>query len=212
MEKPADAQYPLDDLIRRRWSPRAFSSRPVEPENLWSLFEAARWAPSCFNEQPWALVYATKDQPAEFDRLLQCLVPGNMAWAKQAPVLMLSVAKLNFDRNGSPNRHAYHDVGLAAENMVIQALSLGIFVHQMAGFDVEKARETLAIPASHDPVAMIALGYPGELSELAENLRQRETVPRTRKTLAQFVFDGNWGRVTDLVDQSSATPLPVHGR
>ena len=197
MEKPADAQHPLHELIRRRWSPRAFSNRPIEPATLASLFEAARWAPSCFNEQPWVFVFAAKNQPAEFDRLLQCLVEGNRAWAQHAAILMLSVARLSFERNGSPNRHAYHDVGLAVENMILQALALGIFAHQMAGFDVEKARHDLAIPAGHDPVAMIALGYPGELDALPEKLRQRETASRTRRPPAQFVFAGTWGRTTN---------------
>lgn len=209
MEKPADARYPLHELMRRRWSPRAFSSRPVEPEKLALLFEAARWAPSCFNEQPWAFVFAAKDQPAEFDRLAQCLVEGNRAWAQHAAILMLSVAKLNFDYDGHPNRHAYHDVGLAVENMILQAVTLGILAHQMAGFDVEKARRDLAIPAGHDPVAMIALGYPGELDLLPEKLRQREAAPRTRRPLAQFVFAGIWGRVAAAADSSSPRDEPT---
>jgi nitroreductase len=111
MEKPADANHPIHDLRRRRWSPRVFSDRRVEPEKLRSLLEAARWAPSCFNEQPWSFIVATKENPAEYDRLLSCLVEGNVRWAQRAPVLMLSVAKLHFERDGQKNRHAFHNVG-----------------------------------------------------------------------------------------------------
>ena len=108
MEKPAQVQYPIHDLLQKRWSPRAFSAQPVESDKLRSLFEAARWAPSSFNEQPWSFIVATKDDQADYDRLLQCLLEGNRAWAKYAPVLMLSVAKLRFEEDGEPNRHAFH--------------------------------------------------------------------------------------------------------
>src|SRR5712692_3822648 len=141
MEKPADVQYPVHELIRRRWSPRAFAGREVEPEKLLSLFEAARWAASCFNEQPWGFVYALRTERARFDALLGCLVPENQAWAKNAPVLMFSMAKLNFAQTGKPNRHAYHDVGMAVGNLLLEATHLGLVVHQMAGFDIGKARE-----------------------------------------------------------------------
>ncbi len=199
MEKPADAQYPIHELLRRRWSPRAFADRRVEPEKLRSLLEAARWAPSSYNEQPWSFILAAKDDPENFQRLLGCLVEGNQAWAQLAPVLMISVARLNFARTGQPNRHAFHDVGLAAENLVIQAMALDLMVHQMAGIYPDKAREIFRIPAGYEPVAAIALGYPGEPDRLAENLRQRELAPRTRKTLAEFVFTGEWGRTSPLV-------------
>ncbi|MGH7236266.1 MAG: nitroreductase family protein, partial [Nitrospiraceae bacterium] len=138
MDKPAQAQYPIHDLLQKRWSPRAFSGRAVEADKLRILFEAARWAPSSFNEQPWSFIVATKDDQANFDRLLRCLLEGNRAWARHAPVLRLSVAKLRFEEDGEPNRHAFHDVGLAVENLVIQATALGLVVHQMAGFDVQK--------------------------------------------------------------------------
>lgn len=198
MEKPAVTQYPIHDLIARRWSPRAFAARAVEPEKLRSLFEAARWAPSCFNEQPWSFLVATRNHGPEFERLASCLVSANM-WAAAAPVLAMSVVALDFTHNGQPNRTAQHDVGLAVENLVIQATSLGIFVHQMAGFDTEKARELFAIPPRHDPVAMIALGYPGDPASLPEQLRQRETAGRTRKTIDQFVFTGVWRQTSSLV-------------
>ena len=199
MEKPADTTYPIHDLLRRRWSPRAFSARPVEPEKLRSLWEAARWAPSSFNEQPWSFIVATKENQEGYERLLHCLSEGNRAWAQQAPILMLSVATLQFEENGEPNRHAFHDVGLAVENLVVQATALGLSVHQMAGFDREKTRAAFLIPASHEPVAGLAIGYPGDPATLPERLRERELVQRNRKPITQFVFAGRWGDPSSLV-------------
>lgn len=198
MEKPAETQYPIHELLRRRWSPRVYAERLVEAGKLRSLFEAARWAPSCFNAQPSRFLLATKETPVEYTRLLDCLVEGNKKWAHHAPVLVLSVAKRAFD-DGSPNRHAWHDVGLAVENLVIQATALGLVVHQMAGFDVEKARADLKIPEGFEPVAMIAVGYPGDPSMLPDKLYQRELSPRTRKPIAEFVFAGEWDKPSPLV-------------
>jgi nitroreductase len=190
--KKAVTDYPVHDLIAARWSPRAFAGRPVESEKLRSLFEAARWAASCFGDQPWSfLVAPSSDQPA-FDKLASCLMPGN-AWAMKAPVLALSVAALNFGHNNQPNRFGPHDVGLAMGTLSVQAMSLGIYVHQMGGFDGAKAREVLAIPETHAPMAMIAMGYPGDPSTLSEELQTREAAPRQRKPQSQFVFGGRWG-------------------
>ena len=197
MEKPADTIYPIHDLLRRRWSPRAFSERPVESEKLLSLFEAARWAPSSNNEQPWSFVMATKEGEASYRRLFECLKEGNKKWAFRAPVLALSVARLAFEDDGTPNRHAFHDTGMAVFSLVIEATALGLIVHQMAGYDVEKARKDLKIPAGHDPVAMIAIGYPGDLNQLPDYLRERELKPRERKHMSEFVFEGVWGQKTD---------------
>jgi nitroreductase len=193
MEKPADTQYPIHDLLRRRWSPRAYDERPVEPDKLRSLFEAARWAPSSNNEQPWRFIVGSKENPTEYTRLLDCLVEGNKKWAYRAPVLVLSVAKLTFD-DGSPNRHAFHDTGMAAENLVLQATALGLQAHQMAGFDVEKARKELAIPEGYDPVAMITIGYFGDVNLLSDRARQNELSPRSRRPAGDSVFTGTWGK------------------
>lgn len=197
--KEAVTETPIHDLIAARWSPRAFADRKVEKKTLLSLFEAARWAPSCFNEQPWSFIVATADDRENFDRLASCLVEGN-AWAKKAPVLMLSLAKLTFTHNGKPNRHAYHDVGLAVENLILQAQSLDLYSHQMAGFDRGHARERLEIPATHDPVAMIAIGYRGEPDSLADKLQERELAPRKRNSLDDFVFGGVFGEAADLLE------------
>lgn len=199
MENAARTDFPVDDLIRRRWSPRAFADRPVEPEKLRSLLEAARWAPSSFNQQPWAYVVATREEPEAFARLLSALMEGNRVWAARAPLLMLSVAKLNFDHNGQANRHAFHDVGLATANLVTQATAMGLSVHQMAGFDAAKARELFGIPDGWEPVAAIALGYRGEASSLPAPLRDRELARRARKPLEEFVFSGRWGHTAPLV-------------
>ncbi len=199
MEKLAQIDSPIHDLLRRRWSPRAFADRTVEPEKLRSLLEAARWAPSSFNEQPWAYFVAARDEPAEYNRLLSLLVEGNVTWARRAPVLMLSVARLNFERTGKPNRHALHDVGLASGNLVTQATTMDLVVHQMAGFHVEKARTLFSIPEGWEPVAAIAVGYPGDPDSLPEKLRERELAPRSRKPLEQFVFTGRWGLSSPVI-------------
>ena len=190
--KTASTDHPILDVLARRWSPRAFSTRRIEPGDLAILFEAARWAASCFGEQPWSFVVATRDDPRGFENLASCLNPGN-AWAKAVPVLALSVTALHFARSGSPNRHAWHDVGLAMGNLCIQATSMGIYVHQMGGFNPETARTVLAIPETHAPVAMIALGYPGDPELLGEELRKQEVAPRQRKRIEEFVFSGRWG-------------------
>ena len=190
----AQTDYPVTDLIRRRWSPRAFAARAIEPEKFWSLFEAARWAPSSYNEQPWSYVVATKDDAAAFQRLLDCLVPFNQQWAQSAAALAISVASTRFQRNGKPNPHGQHDVGLASENLSLQAVSLGLAVHQMAGFDPDKARKLLQIPEGHEPVAAIAIGYPADPDSLSPEAREKEFAARSRKPASQFVFQGTWGK------------------
>jgi len=199
MDKPAQTEVPIHELLARRWSPRAYDERPVEPETLKSLFEAARWAPSSSNEQPWRFLVATRNEPEDYDRLLGCLLEGNRKWVFRAPVLILSVASLQFEEDGKPNRHAFHDVGLAAENLVLQATASGLIAHQMAGFDVEKARVSCAIPSGFEPVAMIAVGYPGDLSLLPAYLQERERKPRERKPAREFVFSARWGQISPLV-------------
>ena len=193
MDKPAETQFPLHELLKRRWSPRAFSEQPVGPDMLLTLLDAARWAPSSSNEQSWRFVVATKQEPADYDRLLVCLLEGNRKWAYRAPVLILSVARMDFEEDGRSNRHAFHDVGLATENLLLQVSALGLVAHPMAGFDIEKARADLKIPSGYEPVAMIAVGYPGELSVLPDYLQQRELKPRERKPLTEIAFSGQWG-------------------
>jgi len=197
MEKPATTQYPIHDLLAKRWSPRAFADRPVQPDILKSLWEAARWSPSSANQQPWNFLVATKDDPQEFGRMLECLVEGNQVWAKQAPLLMVSVAA-RLDRDNDPNTHAWYDVGQAVMSLSVQAAALGLFVHQMAGILPDKIRELYQIPDTHEPVTGIALGYPGASEQLPDKLRQREIAPRARKPIGEFVFSGRWGQKSTL--------------
>ncbi len=199
IDKLATTQYPINDLLRQRWSPLAFSEQMVEPEKLRSVLEAASWAASSYNEQPWSFIVATKDNQGEFERLLSCLAEGNQEWARKAPVLMISVAKLHFERNGVENRHAFHDVGAAAAQLAIQATAHGLFIHQMAGFDVPKAKEVYSIPEGYEPVAAIALGYLGDPQTLSEKLQQREANSRSRKPLEKFVFSGSWNQASPIV-------------
>ncbi len=198
-DKLADTQYTIEDPLQKRWSPLAFGDRMVEQEKLLSVLEAARWAASSYNEQPWSFIIATKENPVEFERLLSLLAEGNQEWARTAPVLMLTVAKLHFERNGKENRHAFHDVGAAAASLAIQAAALDLFVHQMAGFDVPKAKETYQIATGYEPVAAIALGYLGNPQTLSESLQQRQSNPRSRKPLEKFVFSNSWNQAAPQV-------------
>src|ERR1700724_1837450 len=157
--KMAETDYPVDELIARRWSPYAFDDRPVSQSDLRSLFEAARWAPSSYNEQPWSYIVATKKDPEPFERLLSCLVKGNQLWAKRAPVLALGVVSLKFGANGQDNRAAIHDLGLAAGNLVFEATARDLAVHQMIGILPDKAREMYGIPQGHEAWTALAIGY-----------------------------------------------------
>lgn len=199
MNNPAPTQFPIHDLLALRWSPRAFAERPIEPEKVNSLFEAARWAPSSNNEQPWRFIVAGKEYEAQWNRFLACLAEGNRIWAVRAPMLILSIARLNFEKWDKPNRHALHDVGMATGNLVLQATALGLVARQMAGFDVDKARADLNIPSGYEPVAMIAIGYPGDPALLPDALRQRESVSRERHAASTFVYVGEWGKVWDII-------------
>jgi nitroreductase len=199
MQKPAVTTFPIHDLIRHRWSPRAFARTPVEHHVLASLFEAARWAPSSNNEQPWAYLLATRDDPEDFAKMVSVLVEFNANWAKDAPVLLLAVSSLKFHNNGTVNRNAFYDTGAASALLTIEATARGLFVHQMAGFDPAKAKEVFAIPADWEPIAAMALGYPGDPEALPQKLRDREVASRTRKPLAEFVISGRWGHTSPIV-------------
>lgn len=195
MQKPAETPFDLHEIIRQRWSPVAFDPRPIPAEVLGSLFEAARWAPSSYNEQPWCYCVATQAQPTEFAALLGCLMDANQVWAKQAGALVISCAQLAYQRNQKPNRHAWHDVGLATQNLLLQATARGLIGHPMGGFDPLRAREVLQIPDTHEPVAAIALGYPlTDCSAVPDDLRQRDESARVRKPLTDMVFTGRWGK------------------
>jgi nitroreductase len=198
-EKEASTNYPINELLAKRWSPYGFDGRSVARADLLSLLEAARWAPSSYNEQPWSYFVATKDDPEQFSKLLSCLVEANQAWAKAAPVLLLGVVSLRFSRNNKENRAAVHDLGLAAENLVIEATARALYVHQMIGILPDKAREIYQIPPSYEAWTALAIGYKADPAKLPDALKQRDLTPRERKPLPQFVFADRWGNPSPLV-------------
>lgn len=191
--KQAAPDHPIHDLLAKRWSPYAFADRAVSDADLRSLFEAARWAASSYNEQPWRYIVATKANPAEFDKLLSCLVEANQVWAKAAPVLALCCTSLVFTLNNKPNAAALHDLGLASASLTLEATARGICVHQMIGILPDRARQLYHIPDSVQPLTALAIGYVADPATLPEKIRPRDLAPRTRRPLAEFVFSGDWG-------------------
>ena len=189
MQKSNQFEFPITDLIEQRRSRRAYSSQPIEQEKIDSLFEAARWAPSSMNEQPWAYIYATKDQPELWNKLLEALNESNRVWAKEAPLLILSMARKIHIRNGAVNGAAKYDVGAANAFLSMQATHFGLNVHQMGRYDRQKAIESLNIPETHEPMVIMAIGYLGDAENLPENLKQREAAPRERYTQEFFVMN-----------------------
>ena len=177
---------PLNDLLAQRWSPREFSDQPIDAGTLGSLFEAARWGASCFNEQPWRFVVATRNEPEQFARILATLVPKNQEWAKSAWALGISAGKKTFSHNGAPNRFGIHDTGAALANIMLQARSVGLYVHGMGGFDADKARRDFGIPEEYEVGAAFAIGY-GEGNPAPP-------ADRKRRPLSELVFGTEWGK------------------
>lgn len=198
-DKKAKTQIAIDKLIASRWSPRAFdANKPVEDEKIMALLEAARWAPSCFNDQPWHYVVCNKfSNEVAWQFALSCLVEKNQLWAKNAPVLMLACANTQFALNGKNNRWAQYDTGAASENMCLQAVSMGLFIHQMGGFDAERTHEVLKVPETVTPIAMMAVGYQGATSDLHEDFVEGENAERSRNDIAEIFFSGEWGNAYD---------------
>ncbi|HSV82738.1 MAG TPA: nitroreductase family protein [Ramlibacter sp.] len=199
--KPAPADYPIHEALRQRWSPRAFSRDDVAVTELHQLFEALRWSPSAFNEQPWSFLVGLRQQPEEFGRLLGCLTPGNQAWAKDAAGLFVTVARRDWVAKPQPNRTAQYDLGQAVANFTFQATTLGLIVHQMAGIDLERVRVIGAIPEGYNPVTAVAFGRPGDPAQLPEDVRKKDATPRLRKRLPDFVFGATWGRTASWLEQ-----------
>ncbi len=202
MHRPAENQYAIHDLLKDRWSPRAFSSQSVENEKLLSLFEAARWSPSGGNMQPWTFIVGTKDSPTH-EKLIAAMSGRNVLWTKTVPILLVSVAKLNTERPAA-NKFAYYDVGQAVAHLTVEATALGLHVHQMGGFDAEKVRQALEIPEGYEPLTIIAVGYMGKIEDLHAEVRERELLPRTRKPLTEFVYSEGWNQPLALPE-----PEPV---
>jgi nitroreductase len=184
-----DIEYPVADLIKNRRSIRSFLDKPIEQDKIYSLFEATRWAPSSTNEQPWLYIYATQDQKELWTKLFEPLNEGNKIWAKDAPLLILSLARKNFTRYPGENAHALYDLGAANAFLSLQAVELGLQVRQMAGFDHVRTVQNMNIPPSYTVGVYIAVGYPGDASSLPENLKLRELAPRQRFRQQEFVMN-----------------------
>ena len=199
MSNKAETDHPVLDVIAERWSPYGLDSRPVPGDDLLSILEAARWAASSFNEQPWRFIVATSEDTDLYNRVRSCLVEANQTWAGQAPVLMLGVIKKTFTHNSTPNSVALHDLGLAAATLTLEATARGLSVHQMAGILPDRAREEFAVPEDFDVVTAIAIGYAADPSSLPDALRERDTQPRVRKPLGDIVFGGEWGEPSRTV-------------
>src|SRR4030042_2483716 len=183
----------IHSLIRDRRSPVLFSGRNISVEDLFSLFDAARWAPSSNNQQPWRYIIAARETPEAHSRLLKCLTESNQIWAKFAPVIGISIAETISDYKNKPNIYARHDVGLSMATLIFQAMSVGIYVHIMGGFDPELAIKSLSIPERFEPVAMFAVGYPAESTKgYPQKLIDREKKERIRKDIREIMFYGNW--------------------
>lgn len=195
--KQAPAQPNILPVILQRWSPRSFADRDVSPADLKTVFEAARWAASSHNEQPWRFFVGTRDSET-YKNILSSLLEFNQLWARTAPVLILGVAKTAFTQNGKPNRVALYDLGAAAATMCYQAAALGLFTHQMAGVNLDVARELFNVPDDYVVGAAMALGYQGEPAALPnDQMRAQETAPRQRKPLSEFVLSA-WGTPAEL--------------
>ncbi len=199
MRKSAQAEYPIHELLAQRWSPRAYAPDRVEPAKLRRLLEAARWSASSGNGQPWSFILATNEETEPFARMVACLKEGNVPWASKAPVLGIVVAKL-IRANGSPNRHAFYDSGMAMQNLIVQATALDLFLRQMGGFDPETARRLFDIPLEYEAATMFALGYPGDPDSLTDSQREQELALRVRRPLSEFVFGDRWGAPASFID------------
>jgi nitroreductase len=197
--KKAVTDYPIQHALADRWSPYGFEDRPVAEADLCSLFEAARWAASSYNEQPWNYFVAIKENSKEFDQLLSCLVEANQAWAKAAPVLVLGVVSLRFAKSAKDNRAAVHDLGLASGNLVLEATTRGLSVHQMIGILPDKAREVYQIPEHFEAWTAMAIGYNADPATMPDALKERDLASRQRRPLNEFVFADHWKAAAPLV-------------
>lgn len=190
--KEAETNYPIHELLKNRWSPRAFSDESVDPELVNQLFEAARWAPSSYNEQPWRFVVARKEDQNAYEKLSQVMNDFNRGWATEAPVLALGLAKTTFDLDGRENPHAGHDLGQAIAHLTFEAAHHELYVHQMAGILPEKAHELYDLPENYKPLTMFAIGYEGHPESLgSDKLQKQETAPRSRKPLDEIILNSN---------------------
>lgn len=197
MEKPANTNFPIHSYLEKRWSPRAFSDKKVEKEKLQSIFEAARWSPSTSNEQPWHFIVGEAGDET-FKKIFECLVEFNQLWVKTAPIVMIAVGRMKL-QNGKEYLWNKYDIGQAAAHLTFQATHEGLWIHQMGGFDAEKARELFDIPEDYEAITAIAVGYEGDYKALHPNLQKMEVAKRERKAMDSFVFSGKFGEKSGLI-------------
>ena len=195
----AQTDYPVHDLIANRWSPYSFAARSVNDNDLRSIFEAAHWAPSSFNEQPWRYIIAKKENQAAFNKLLSCLTERNRLWASHAPVLVLAITSLKLARNNKSNRAATHDLGLASANLSLEATARGLSVHQMIGIEPDKARQCYEVPADFEIFTAIAIGYAAKPADRLTEFADRDQTRRPRKPLNEILFENRWEEPSPLV-------------
>lgn len=198
--KHGPAYTGVNDLILKRWSPRAFTGKAVSKADLKKIFTAASWAASSYNEQPWRFLLGIKEDAEcseTYQKIFNSLLEMNQAWAKEAPVLVATIAKKTFTHNGTPNRVAIHDVGAASANMCLQAMELGIHTHGMAGFNPETLRSAFNIPHDFEPVAVWAIGYLGNPDSLPAHFQEMERAPRSRKELDDVLFAA-WDKTANI--------------
>ena len=194
LDKPVNNSTPIHDIIRNRWSPKSFDAeKSVDQATLTVLLEAARWAPSCFNDQPWRFIVCDRNTDATaWEKLWGSLGEKNQLWAKNAPILILSLAMQNFGHNDKPNRWSAFDTGAACVSLCLQATALGLISHQMGGFDAEQCRQLFKLPDTCTPMSVIAVGYQAAAELLSEDLKQTELKQRVRKSIEERFYFGEW--------------------
>ncbi len=197
MEKPADNQFPILGTFRQRWSPRAFSEKAIEKEKLQSMLEAARWAPSARNEQPWRFIVGVKGD-GTWEKIYKILVEWNRQWAGRAPVLVINIGKKFYDFKHLENDTYQYDTGQAVAMMVTEAVNQELIGHQMGGFSASKARELFEIPDDYQPISISAFGYYGDPDQLPEDMRKSEFEERKRRPLNDTVFSSKFGESSNL--------------
>ena len=190
--KLASTDHPIQELFARRWSPYFYETRSVPDADLRAVFEAARWAPSSYNEQPWRFIVADRRNAEEFGAALGCLWDANKGWAQSAPILIFGVYSRFFALNGTANRAAEHDLGLATENLILEATARGLHAHPMIGVHPDKVKACYGIPDGYETLTALALGYKADPSDSVPVLKERDSTPRTRKRQDEFVFSGKW--------------------
>ncbi len=193
----------IHELLEKRYSPKAFDDKNIEREDLIKLLEAARWSPSSMNEQPWRFIVGVKNEDETHDKIYDTLADGNKLWAKNAPVLILTIASNFYQRNGEPNKHAGYDLGQAIANLTFQASAQELYVHQMGGFSAQKAKELFDIPEGFTPMSVVAIGHLGNSEDLPEKVRPADKSKRKRKELEEIVFQDYFGNKSDLVQSES---------